>query len=64
MALKYIVKSTRKANEVVSPAFRDRDAGSSRNQDKPVDDGLREDRHSNQIKGKKRRRAGSGIGLT
>ena len=39
-----------KAN-ISSPAFRDRDAGSTSNRGKPTDDGNREDRQSNQSRG-------------
>ena len=39
------------ANFPLHIAFRDREAGSMTNRGKPTDDGVREDRHSNQFRG-------------
>ena len=44
------------------PAFRDRDAGSMSNRDKPTDDGLRQDRHVNRIEGGRDRASYEGRG--
>lgn len=41
-------------------AFRDRNAGSSSNRGKPTDDGLRQDRHSNRLRGGERGGRGKG----
>lgn len=48
---KGLVLEKKVADMVILVAFRDQTAGRARNQDKPTDDGLREDRHSNQLKG-------------
>ena len=46
----------------LSPAFRDREARSMNNRDKPTDDGLRQDRHSNRIEGGRDRGSYDGRG--
>ena len=44
------------------PAFRDREAGSMSNRDKPTEDGLRQDRHPNRIEGGRDRAGYEGRG--
>ena len=44
------------------PAFRDREAGSMSNRDKPTEDGLRQDRHANRIEGGRDRASYEGRG--
>ena len=44
------------------PAFRDREAGSVNNRDKPIEDGLRQDRHANRIEGGRDRASYEGRG--
>lgn len=47
---------------MLSPAFRDREAGSINNREKPTDDGLRQDRHANRIEGARDRGSYDGRG--
>ena len=46
----------------LGPALRDREAGSMNNRDKPINDGLRQDRHPNRIEGGRDRDSYDGRG--